>query len=164
MYNTFRYIYAFTFVHTYNESTNIYKNICIYLYTYTYTHTHTHTLGRIFLCARPLVLSFPSFHSPTYTHTRRYHRRMCLGPSVKERLPAPAPPPTPFSQPVLRCHNNEQANPCAGHACKDREYPHLEFEYSSTGRLSCHCTKPCPQGLCTGERKPPRCVEGGHHW
>jgi len=56
-----------------------------------------------------------------------------------------------------------QANPCAGHACKDREYPHLEFEYSSTGRLSCHCTKPCPQGLCTGERKPPRCVEGGHH-
>jgi len=136
----------------------------IFIYIHVYTHAHTHPRANFLVCSSlsPLLPLLPLTH--IHAHIRRTHRRMCLGPSVREGLPAPAPPRAPFSQPVLKCHNKEQANPCAGHACKDREYPHLEFEYSSTGRLSCHCTKPCPQGLCTGERKPPRCVEGGHHW
>ena len=56
-----------------------------------------------------------------------------------------------------------QTNPCHGHACEDQTFPHLEFEFSQTGALTCFCTKPCPQGLCAGERKPPQCVQSGHH-
>jgi hypothetical protein len=40
-----------------------------------------------------------------------------------------------------------QANPCVGHACKQNDYPHLEFEYDQKGGLTCYCTKPCPQVL-----------------